>query len=821
MKLYEQFGSKGFHTCITTTFGIDFRAYESIVLPRLRGAGCLNNMLMADARMLTYALDGASTLPQYAGRHYTVVGIGAKGVFHPKITLQLGRQTGRLIVASANMTTPGLAGNLELAGCINYKREDSSSKQEVSGERRLLVAAWQYLRNLPDPEQQGPDCQLKWLRLPTPWLFDTEPAVGPVALSDGTDAALLRSDMTHGIGSRFAALVDERPVKRLIVISPYWDHDLQALKFLIRALEPQETLILIDSEKALFPVKAAAYLPNASLFELGKFSGESRFVHAKAIIAETARADHVLYGSANSTVAALGTDRATGSNEEVCLYRRLPRNSVIASLGLAGMLAISNRLEASTLPAYATEEPLPLEEVSLRGPGQFECLSDTLFWWPPAPSCQPEDIELLDVREEILPVVLAPLSSDTVSPRRYRMNGIENHPVFARLRFPDDSVSAPAIVTVVDKLQETIHEPRSKSAKALAVLLSEETEVRLELLDVLNQLEVLNKLKSAEADQNAAGDPGTRPARDGKDETEGETAYQTLDYDRFMADRHLRSDEPSVTRSSLAGSDFMPVQNFLNSFTIGGRGESNDPIDDAALAQGLDLGDETGDAQEALESGTEFSSHPKAEGAPPQEKNAVRSKATCKKIITAVKQFNERIKERAEAKQLGSFDVLRFRAILMIVAAAGQPGGTAASKKPTALQVLPCDGGAETWPRLIGQLVFSFFGGNCPAIRHLQIEAMHDRISDDILECWATALWAMQACMAATAHKELLKHLNPLVEQTYKGTRLTRKELENGRIAVVFERLNDRFGERLGLNPALINRAHARTIASLFALTKK
>ena len=91
MKLYEKFGDKGFHTSIVTTFGIDFDAYEAIALSRLRGASCRNNLLVADQRMLSHALGGASLPPQFAGRFYSVSGATAKGVFHPKIVLQLGR----------------------------------------------------------------------------------------------------------------------------------------------------------------------------------------------------------------------------------------------------------------------------------------------------------------------------------------------------------------------------------------------------------------------------------------------------------------------------------------------------------------------------------------------------------------------------------------------------------------------------------------------------------------------------------------------------------------------------------------------------------
>ena len=76
MKLYERYGDNGFHTCIATTFGVDFDAYENIVLPRLRGAGCCNNLLLTDSRMLSYALDGASLLPEVDPILWTVVRLG-------------------------------------------------------------------------------------------------------------------------------------------------------------------------------------------------------------------------------------------------------------------------------------------------------------------------------------------------------------------------------------------------------------------------------------------------------------------------------------------------------------------------------------------------------------------------------------------------------------------------------------------------------------------------------------------------------------------------------------------------------------------------
>jgi hypothetical protein len=53
MKLYEIFNEGGFHTTIITTFGVQFDAFESIVLNRLRGADCRNVVLIGRNQPIT------------------------------------------------------------------------------------------------------------------------------------------------------------------------------------------------------------------------------------------------------------------------------------------------------------------------------------------------------------------------------------------------------------------------------------------------------------------------------------------------------------------------------------------------------------------------------------------------------------------------------------------------------------------------------------------------------------------------------------------------------------------------------------------------
>jgi hypothetical protein len=655
------------------------------------------------------------------------------------------------------------------------------------------------------------------MRSRTAWLFDIEPAAGPVALADGTVAALLTSANTTGIAARFVALIEQGPVDRLIVLSPYWDQNLSALKYLIETLNPAETIILIDAPKALFPANAMQDLSNTAIFDLQEF-GKHRFIHAKAIIAETSAADHVLYGSANCTIAALGTQSFAGDNEEACLYRRLPPNTLLEALHVANVIATTNRLLPTALPAYLMDEDLPLSDAAKRSPGRFECMFDTLAWWPPASAARPDDIriELLGADRGLLRTQLTPMPTDAENRRRFQVTGTADRPAFARLGFADGSTSAPAVVMVVDTLRETIREPRSRRAESVALRLSEETQEGLWLWEALNDLEM------AQAKQNDEGDPGSHRTRQSGNDIESDEEFRILNYERFIAGRRIRSDITSATRDSLAGSELSLVRNFLNRILSIHDHKIEEPSD--VTIEGLNLGDETANAEQALERGEEFAT-PAAESRSdrgPDRQKAAHLRATHQQIVQAVERFNEHIREAAETGQVTSFDVLRLRVILTIAAAAGQSADKR-SVRLTSLQVLRLDNSEGAWPRLMGRVLFTFFGGPRPAIRYIEVKAIYDQIPDDIVECWATAFWASQACVnAATKHKVLKKNMLPilirLAQQLYARTGLRRDDLESQQIVTVLDKLSTRFATRLGLDPEQIRKGHSRVIREIHAV---
>ncbi|MGP9812932.1 hypothetical protein ACTZWT_15605 [Rhodopseudomonas sp. NSM] len=823
MRLYERFGERGYHTSIITTFGIDFDVYENVVLHRLRGAGCHNNILLCDGALLAQSLASLVTLPRSAGRLYTANGTRAAGVFHPKLVIQLGRDGGRMIVSSANMTATGLAGNVELAGEFVCGIEDS-------GEQRLIAQAWSYVMRHCDRTGQALDAQLSWAEARTAWLRRAQKASGPVALTDETAAALFTTGEPTGIAERFLAQIEKRPVKRLVVVSPYWDDRLNALDYLAKSLSPTKIDLLIDFDAKLFPVKALKKFANVRLFDRKGFR-KGRFLHAKAFIAQTKDADHVLYGSANCTVAALGVNGVTGNNEEVSVYRRFPAGTALEALELKGLLDPGLEVDPKDLKESEHSDDLDLEEWHSRSPGRFECSYEFLFWTPPE-DIDPDSamIVLLNGHGNELPCSLTPAGNNR-SGQQYHVKGLADRPAFAKLRHADGTESALAIVTLIDKIREAAKEARSRQAENAASQLSEETEVTLLLLDVLDQLESaerhqngdLRKTSIAKSRKNGGGTDDSAPAH-----------YPTLSYEQFIAGRTPRAQDSTIPRNSLGGSDVSLVRGFLNRILRLGDEAHATIEDERTLDRAFDLGDETANAEEAIGRGTSFETadddrSPEEKVREEQRRKTAQRKATRGQIATAVSAFNARILENKSGNKLSTIDILRLRSLLTVIAAAGWAGRDADQNDligRTSLQVLPVEDCGDSWPRLMGRVLFAFFDGNDPAIRHVVIDALHKQFTDDLIECWATCFWCLQASLCAPYTKAERAALHPyllrLAERVFRLTGFKRsEELQSPEIVVVMEKMSERFGAPLGVNPGVLAKSHDALIRSIFEPREK
>ncbi|MCE9684003.1 hypothetical protein [Halomonas alkalisoli] len=809
MKLFQQFGDKGFHSCIATTFTLDFDAYEHIVLPRLRRAGCYNNLLFADNGMLTHILDGGGSLPRVAGRQYIVDGVSAKGVFHPKLTLQLGREKGRLLVSSANMTVAGLAGNKEVVGCIE-------STDPESGEARLIAGAWAYLRGLADPHDEVVSEQLRSVVEATPWLADCEPAEGAVTLEDGTPGALLVTDGARGLGDRFAELVDDQAVERLIVISPYWDDDLAAISDLAQRLGAEQVAILIDAERCRFPSEALGVLPEVEIYDLGPESG-SRFTHGKVLIAQTAEVAHVLYGSANCTRAALGVGAFIGLNHEASLYRQLLPDVVFEELALGAVMVDAHRIDPATLLSLEPAEQQDLEVPSDRDPGVFECLQGRLTWRPVAGAPEVMAIELLDADRKDSGVTYQPVSEQADGERHFILAGDIDRLAFARLRYADGSVSALAIVRVIHELREAARGPRSKAVERIAKQLAEETFVGMRLFELMSWLE------NVECDAKAVARAARDSAAQAEDRDEGEgRGYRTFTYEEFMAGRRLAGHGAKVDRNSLAGSGWSLFRDLLNRLVpVGSQPPTDSEEDD--VAKGFELGDETADAARDLEAGSEFNSQSPVGGRGAGEEidpvqRRARERAEREQIVQKVGEFVNYLTDRKAERVADSRDVLHFRVMLMFLAEAGMPD-IAEEGSLSPLQDLPTQGRSDGWPVLMGKVLYGFFGSNYPLFQYLEIDGSFDQLPDDILESWGTALWACQAAIEALRGKQdmAVQHawLVKLARMVYLAILRYAEGPPPAVMMDVFRGLSKRYAGSLGLEPARLVSAHEQQVAHL------
>src|SRR3546814_7889693 len=67
-------------------------------------------------------------------------------------------------------------------------------------------------------------------------------------LDDGSAIGFLPSSTDRGISNQFVEWIGNEKVRKLLVVSPYWDSNLSALSELAAELSPKEIILPIDSE---------------------------------------------------------------------------------------------------------------------------------------------------------------------------------------------------------------------------------------------------------------------------------------------------------------------------------------------------------------------------------------------------------------------------------------------------------------------------------------------------------------------------------------------------------------------------------------------
>lgn len=452
MRYDQAFRSTGYHTALLTTFSFDPTVFENVILVAMRSRGCRNIGVLADMAMVNRTLFELAPAPR-AGTAYHLAKASVAGAFHPKMVLQLGQKEGRLMIGSANLTGAGLVGNLETVSTIVVSEEDRSAAP-------LLAEALRYFERHADKKDRAMRDVLARARARSPWLADVEPGE---EVTIGTErVAFLTESENAGVGERFRDFVGDDVVDQLIVVSPYADKTLEGFSQLRAAFGRPATSFIVDPHEQDFTADTFEAQTGASLHSSAPHEwGGERPLHAKMVIVCGSRADYVLSGSANASVAGLYSRLGGSGNAEAAIARTEPAGTAIDRLKLSDCLST----------------PMPLSMLSLRHrahsgtevdrqvpPDGGDCWIEHgfIFWRPPTNSVPAECLlRLMDGTGAEMAVsppaaegdyFSLPLDADVGTPRS------------AVVVFPDGRESSPMPIAALNRLQTNANLPRTGAA---------------------------------------------------------------------------------------------------------------------------------------------------------------------------------------------------------------------------------------------------------------------------------------------------------------------------------------------------------------------
>ncbi|HKQ05465.1 MAG TPA: hypothetical protein VJ464_10050 [Blastocatellia bacterium] len=313
-----------YEASLVTTFNVYFPFYEDVLLRHFLSAGCRHNLLLMDARQCGAALQASSTRPRFAGKAYRLLPIKAAQAFHPKLLFLIGKSRGQLFVGSHNATLAGFSHNRE----ITNRFEFSGEKDEQA--LAAIQAAWEFVKawanNLPEPLQSS--------------ISEIEGFAG--WLKGSVSSSLDTSFM--GTMPKGAALWDRvrqklpGDVKRVTVVGPYFDSDLQFLKRLAAEFASAELVVGVDSHTVSISEEAGRTFTNAKFVDTESLREGIGYLHAKAILFECQDGQEALItGSANPSGPAWLNPPALRNAEAVILRITTNKNSVAKVLGIKGL----------------------------------------------------------------------------------------------------------------------------------------------------------------------------------------------------------------------------------------------------------------------------------------------------------------------------------------------------------------------------------------------------------------------------------------------------------------------------------------------------
>ena len=326
--LLKEFSYGQYTGALMTSYGLDFHFFERDILRQLNALGSRINIVFIDMQQSSRSLLAGSAAGS-AGLRYLLRPTGGISSFHPKVFLLLGRESGKLILGSANISINGFYRNREVVSVVKYPEDGIDSRNLINE----ALEFFEITAKLSSTDDEFISDRLQRLRGFCEWLNDITPTTDSGA---NFVHSYDRSMIEH-----LAAIEKVGRARRIVLFSPFYDEKCQAVKRIIDIFNPFELIIIAQNE----PSGARTNLDGALLgqlcrkescalqiMETKEDNGHRRWLHAKGVVIEFEGSSSALFGSANLTVNGFLRSFNSGGNIEAGILLERPDSNYFNDL---------------------------------------------------------------------------------------------------------------------------------------------------------------------------------------------------------------------------------------------------------------------------------------------------------------------------------------------------------------------------------------------------------------------------------------------------------------------------------------------------------
>ncbi|NEM97189.1 phospholipase D-like domain-containing protein [Pontibacter burrus] len=330
-----------YSSCIITCYTFDFTFFEERVIPTLRLSNIKNINVFLDGKHLEQTLENVTGDEFKTHKTYSLTPVYETGIFHPKIMLLTGVKHGLLIIGSGNLTSSGLSTNDEVWAAFHLNSLESLNAP-------IFADVWQYLQPYLQQAKGFNKQKISWINQYAAWIneLDNTSPTSFIKINKEQEVKFLANNPNSSIYQTLKDWLPQNRIKKLTVISPYFDDKAKLLDLFRSDYSINEIQCITDSQFGLLPTKASTDLLEQIMFYdwkdcLENFDKRYNRLHAKMLHFDYDDEEYLLLGSPNATIQAFGGPTSSAKNGEAALLlkRQKKGNNLLTDLGIGTLKA--------------------------------------------------------------------------------------------------------------------------------------------------------------------------------------------------------------------------------------------------------------------------------------------------------------------------------------------------------------------------------------------------------------------------------------------------------------------------------------------------